>query len=113
MHLDCTGKGSPTVILAAGLDDFSAMWSLVQPEVARITQVCSYDRSGLGWSERSQAVTSASMVKKLHTLLVNAKVDGPYILVGHSFGGALVRLYAHEYPDEVAGIVKISDIPIA
>lgn len=111
MHLYCTGKGSPTVILAAGLDDFSAMWSLVQPEVANITRVCSYDRSGLGWSERSRhAATSASMVKELHTLLVNAKVEGPYVLVGHSFGGALVRLYSHEYPDEVAGIVLVDSV---
>lgn len=112
MHLYCTGQGSPTVILAAGLDDYSMVWSLVQPEVARTVRVCSYDRSGLGWSETSpDPRTSENMVKELHTLLVNAKEENSFVLVGHSFGGALVRLYAHKYPTEVAGMVLVDAAP--
>ena len=111
-HLYCTGEGSPTVILAAGLDDFSIFWSKVQPEISKSTRVCSYDRAGLGWSEAStNPRTSGNMVKELHTLLVNANVGDPYVLVGHSFGGALVRLYAHDYPDEVVGMVLVDAAP--
>jgi pimeloyl-ACP methyl ester carboxylesterase len=112
MHLYCTGPGRPTVILVAGLDDFSVMWSSVQTEVARTMRVCSFDRSGLGWSEPSSAPrTSENMVKELHALLDTAKVESPYVLVGHSFGGALVRLYAHDYPNEVAGMVLVDAAP--
>jgi len=112
MHIHCTGEGSPTVILEAGLDDFSIFWSQVQPEIAQSVRVCSYDRAGLGWSEPSpNPRTSETMVKELHILLVNAKLDPPYVLVGHSFGGALVRLYAHLYPDEVMGMVLADSAP--
>lgn len=112
MHLYCTGQGSPTLILVAGLDDFSVMWSPVQTEVARTMRVCSYDRAGLGWSEPGSAPrTSENMVKELHALLDTAKVESPYVLVGHSFGGALVRLYAHDYPNEVAGMVLVDAAP--
>ena len=112
MHSHCTGEGSPTVLLEAGLDDFSIFWSLVQAEIAETTRVCSYDRAGLGWSEPNPSPrTSETMVDELHRLLVNAKVDPPYILVGHSFGGALTRLYAHKYPDEVLGMVLVDAAP--
>ena len=112
MHIYCTGEGSPTVILAAGLDDFSIFWSQVQPEIAKVTRICSYDRAGLGWSEPgSSPRTSGTMMDELHTLLINAKVDPPHVLVGHSFGGALMRLYAHNYPDEVAGMVLVDAAP--
>ncbi len=108
MHINCVGQGSPTVVLAVGLDDFSIPWAFVQPEVAKFTRVCSYDRAGLGWSEPSPNLrTSRTMVEELHTLLVNAPVEKPYVLVGHSFGGALVRLYAHDYPDQVTGMVLV------
>ncbi len=112
MHIDCMGEGSPAVILAAGLDDFSIFWSLVKPEIAKETQVCTYDRAGLGWSETSpNPRTSETMVQELHSLLVNANVEAPYIMVGHSFGGALVRLYAHHYPNDVAGMVLVDAAP--
>lgn len=112
MHIHCMGKGSPTVILAAGLDDFSIFWSLVQPETAQTTRVCSYDRAGLGWSEPSSSPrTSETMVDELHELLVNARVDPPYVLVGHSFGGALMRLYAHKHPNDIAGMVLVDAAP--
>ena len=108
MHIFCTGQGSPTVIMDAGNNDFSVVWARVQPEVARFTRVCAYDRAGFGWSEPGlQPRTSETMVKELHTLLVNARVEKPYVLVGHSFGGMNMRLYFHDYPDEVAGMVLV------
>jgi len=111
-HLYCTGDGSPTVILVAGLDDFSLVWSLVQPEISKMTRVCSYDRAGLGWSEASpDPRKSQNMVKELHTLLTIANINAPYVLVGHSFGGALMRLYAHNYPDEFVGMILVDAAP--
>ena len=108
MHIYCTGSGSPTVILEAGLNDFFVSWSKVQPEVARVTRVCAYDRAGLGWSEASpRPRTSEAMVEELHGLLKNTGVAGPYILVGHSFGGINVRLFAQKFPDDVVGMVLV------
>lgn len=108
MHIYCTGEGSPTVILEAGLNDFFVSWSRVQPEVARVTRVCSYDRAGLGWSEASPYPrTSEVMVQELHTLLGSTGIPGPYVLVGHSFGGINMRLFAQQYPDEVVGMVLV------
>jgi len=111
MHINCTGQGSPTVILAAGMGDFSLTWANIQPEVAKYTRVCSYDRAGLGWSETSpHPRTATKMMAELHTLLVNAKVEGPYVLVGHSLSGMLVRVYAHNYPGEVVGMVLVDSL---
>ena len=108
MHIFCTGQGSPTVIMDAGNNDFSVVWARVQPEVARFTRVCAYDRAGFGWSEPGlEPRTSEIMVKELHILLVNAMVEKPYVLVGHSFGGMNMRLYLHDYPDEVTGMVLV------
>lgn len=108
MHINCVGQGSPIVILEAGTGDFSLIWAYVQPEVAEDTRVCSYDRAGFGWSEASpHPRTGNVMVKELHTLLVKANVQGPYVLVGHSLGGLLARVYIHNYPDEVAGLVLV------
>lgn len=108
MHIYCTGQGSPTVILEAGLNDFFVSWSKVQPEIAGLTSVCSYDRAGLGWSEASpHPRTSDVMVDELHSLLVKSRIEGPYILVGHSFGGILMRQFAQKYPEEVRGIVLV------
>jgi pimeloyl-ACP methyl ester carboxylesterase len=108
LHLNCTGQGSPTVIMEAGLNDFSLQWALVQPEVARFTRVCTYDRAGLGWSDPSPlARTSESIVDELHKLLTTAGIEGPFVLVGHSFGGIIMRLYAHQHPHEVAGMVLV------
>ena len=108
LHINCTGEGSPTVILEAGWADYSATWMYVQPEVAKTTRVCSYDRAGYGWSDPSLYPRTASRrADELHTLLVNANVQGPYVLVGHSLGGMLMRVYAHNYPDEVVGMVLV------
>ncbi|HSL43905.1 MAG TPA: alpha/beta hydrolase, partial [Anaerolineales bacterium] len=108
LHLNCTGSGSPTVVIDAGHADSSASWGWVQPEVARTTRVCTYDRAGMGWSEASPYPrTARQFAKELHILLANASEPGPYVLVGHSLGGYTVRVYAHDYPDEVAGLVLI------
>ena len=109
LHINCVGTGSPTVVIEAGWGDWSATWSSrVQPEVAGTTRICTYDRAGLGWSEPGPLPrTSQQFVQELHTLLVNADIAGPYVLVGHSLGGLTVRLFAHEYPAEVAGVVLV------
>lgn len=108
LHMLSMGTGGPTVILDAGLGNMGADWELVQPEIAKFTQVVSYDRAGNGWSEASpHPRTSQQIVKELHALLENGNVPKPYILVGHSFGGGNVQLYAATYPDEVAGIVLV------
>ena len=108
LHINCTGNGGPTVVLDAGIGCSSLGWSLVQPEIAKFTRVCSYDRAGMGWSDTSSSSrTSKHIVQELHTLLKNAGIPGPYILVGHSFGGMNARLYANMYPNEVAGIVLV------
>jgi pimeloyl-ACP methyl ester carboxylesterase len=108
LHFDCTGRGGPAVVLEAGAGDFSFDWSRVQPEVARFTRVCSYDRAGSAWSDPGPTPrTMHQEVFELHTLLRKAKVRGPYVLVGHSYGGLLVRLYTRQYPREVAGMVLV------
>jgi pimeloyl-ACP methyl ester carboxylesterase len=108
LHLYCQGEGSPTVVIEAGQGDFGLSWVRVQPEVAQATRICVYDRAGLGWSDPSpRPRTVAVMVDELHTLLTNAGISGPYVLVGHSLGGMVVRLYAHHYPQDVAGMVLV------
>jgi len=102
------GEGSPTVVIEAGWGDSSASWGWVQPEVAKTTRVCTYDRAGTGWSEVSpEPRTAREFAKELHALLTNANERGPYVLVGHSLGGYTVRVYAHEYAGEVAGLVLV------
>src|SRR3712207_9386654 len=88
LHINCVGTGSPTVVIDAGLGDWSASWSSgVQPEAARSTRVCAYDRAGMGWSERGPLPRTAErFAEELHTLLRNANISGPYVLVGHSAG---------------------------
>lgn len=109
LHLHCSGEPSatePTVILEAGAGGFSVDWSLVQPEVARFARVCSYDRAGLGWSELgAHPRTLRQVVWELHTLLGKAALRPPIVLVGHSAGGILARLYALTFPSEVVGMV--------
>jgi pimeloyl-ACP methyl ester carboxylesterase len=109
LHLYCTGQGSPTVVLESGLGGPALLWALVQRELQKTTRVCSYDRAGLGWSDAGPLPrTSQQMVNELHMLLHNAGIEGPYVLVGHSLGGLNVRLFAHDYPDETAGIVLVA-----
>jgi len=114
LHINCTGEGSPTVVIESGWGDSSASWGWVQPEVAKTTRICTYDRAGMGWSEASpQPRTAREYAKELHTLLAKANEPGPYVLVGHSMGGFTVIVYAHDYPAEVSGLVLIDaqDLP--
>lgn len=111
LHLNIQGNGSPTVIFENGSADFSFVWSLVQPEVAKFTKTVSYDRSGYAWSEPGPMPrTSKQICFELHTALQNAGIKGPYILVGQSFGGFLVRAFARYYPNEVSGMVLVEAV---
>lgn len=108
MHIHCMGEGRPTVILETLSGGTSSYWGWVQPRVAEKTRVCVYDRAGRGWSEPDpEPITLARTVRNLHTLLVNASVEGPYLLVGHSIGGIYVRQFAAEYPQDVVGMVLV------
>lgn len=108
LSMDCSGQGSPTVILDTGLGVPAAGWKFVQPEVAKFARVCSYDRAGYGWSTPGPMPrTSGEIVKELHALLAASGEQGPYVLVAHSFGGFNVRVYTKEYPADVAGLVLV------
>jgi pimeloyl-ACP methyl ester carboxylesterase len=111
LHLNCLGSGSPTVIFDSGLRDDSLAWYKVQPTLAGQTRACTYDRAGLGWSDPSPLPrTSRVMATELHTLLQNAQVRGPYILVGHSLGGMNTRMFAALYPHETVGMVLVDSV---
>ncbi len=108
MHLYTTGSGGPAVVLDPGLGCNALGWQLVQPEIAKFTKVVSFDRPGHGWSDESPLErTSQNIVTELHTALHKANIPGPYILVGHSFGGLNARLFASLYPNEVLGVVLV------
>jgi pimeloyl-ACP methyl ester carboxylesterase len=109
MHLDCEGQGAPTVVLESGLWDDSIVWHNVQPEIAKLTRVCSYDRAGLGYSDPrpDQVPDSRNIAQNLHMLLAKAGVSPPYVLVGHSLGGIHIRVYENLYPSDVVGMVLV------
>jgi pimeloyl-ACP methyl ester carboxylesterase len=110
LHLQISGEASarPTVILAAGMGSFSSNWYWVQEELSAETQVVSFDRAGLGWSDPAPAVQDAyDSAADLHAALENAEIGGPYIIVGHSYGGLVVRAFTDLYPDEVVGMVLV------
>jgi pimeloyl-ACP methyl ester carboxylesterase len=108
MNIDCSGQGSPTVILESGSGGPSVDWLMVQPEVAKFSHVCSYDRAGYGWSESGpEPRSSLQIAHELNQLLQAAGEKGPYILVGHSMGGYDIRVYAAQYPNDVAGVVLV------
>ena len=111
LHAHCSGSGWPAVIFEAGMAASSLSWSLVQPRVATATRTCSYDRSGLGWSEPAAASLSArANAETLHRLLQALGVPPPRVFVGHSYGTFVIREYARRYPDAVAGIVLVDPI---
>src|SRR5215217_624011 len=108
LHINCIGQGSPTVILEAANLGMPAHWVRVQQQLAQTTRVCSYDRAGLGWSERGPEPRDARQISgELHTLLKGADIEGPYVLVGHSYGGLYAQMYAARYPNQVAGVVLV------
>jgi pimeloyl-ACP methyl ester carboxylesterase len=111
LHIHCAGTGAPTVVIDAGLGDWSTAWAWVQPRVAQATRVCAYDRAGNGWSEAGPLPrTAAQYAKELHALLRAANIPGPYVLVGHSLGGFAARVFTGMYPSEVAGVVLIDSM---
>lgn len=108
LHLHGTGEGGPTVLLEAGIAASSVSWFAIQRELSTTMRVCSYDRAGLAWSEpanRSRA--PRVMIEELRTLLARAGETGPFIVVGHSFGGLLARVYRDHHPEEIAGLVLL------
>ncbi len=110
LHLNVKGeaKGSPTVILEAGMASISSNWGWVQNELAKITRVVSYDRASLGWSDAgTKPLDAAKSARELHTALARMGIEAPYVLAGHSYGGLVVRMFTHLYPDEVSGMVLV------
>ena len=108
LYLSCVGSGSPTVVLEPGAGATSSQMGWIAPAVARDTRVCVYDRAGRGWSEPADTPQDgARIATDLHTLLHRAGETGPYVLPGHSFGGLYVRIFAAQYPNEVAGLVLV------
>jgi pimeloyl-ACP methyl ester carboxylesterase len=108
LHLWCTGEGAPAVILDAGLGGTSAGWGFVQPEVARFTRVCSYDRAGMGYSDSGPSPRTARRIaNELAELLARSGIAGPVVLVGESIAGFNVRLFAADHPGRAAGLVLV------
>ncbi len=108
MRLDCTGQGSPTLVLDAGLGNDGLVWSGVQPVLSRTTRVCSYDRAGMGWSNPVPPPRDADHIAdQLHSLLAVAGINGPIVLMGHSIAGMYIRAYAARYPAQVAGLIFV------
>jgi len=105
VHLYCVGSGSPAVVIVGA--GYSFDWALVQPDVSKFTQVCAYDHSGIAWSDPGPTDSCSIRVSEIHSALRNAKISGPFVLVGHSLGALVARLYAAKYPDDVAGMVIV------
>src|ERR1051325_1518411 len=100
MHINCTGTGSPTVVVEMGVGDFSTDWVFIQNAVSKFTRICTYDRAGYAWSDPGPLPRTYPQINlELHELLAAAKERGPFVLVGHSFGGPLVRSYTKIYPN--------------
>lgn len=108
LNLYCMGRGSPAVVFDSGWEDWAPAWAVVQPQVAKWTRACSYDRAGAGFSDPGPMPrTSLRIADELHSALYNAGVKGPYILVGHAFGGDPVRTFAQRYTADTAGLVLV------
>jgi pimeloyl-ACP methyl ester carboxylesterase len=111
LHIIIMGEreaGKPAIVMDAGVGNNSLDWQIVQAKLAEFSQTISYDRAGYGWSENSQSTrTTERIVEELHTLLHNADIEPTYLLLGHSFGGIHIRVFAEKYPEETAGIVLI------
>ncbi len=111
LHINCTGAGSPTVIMEAGPNDSSVIWQLVQPDISKFTRVCSYDRAGFGWSDAAnEPRSSLNIANELARLLTRAAVPGPYVLVGHDFGTLDLRVFTARHRQDVAGMVFVDSV---
>ena len=108
MFMECTGSGSPTIVLDAGLGNDSTIWANVQPALAKTTRVCAYDRAGFGLSQARPAPRDADHIAaELHGLLIQANIARPIVLMGHSIAGIYMRDYAARYPEDLAGLVFV------
>jgi pimeloyl-ACP methyl ester carboxylesterase len=112
LNLYCMGSGSPTVVFDSGWEDWAPAWSTVQPQIARWTRACSYDRAGAGFSDPGPMPrSSVRIATELHTALHRANIAGPYILVGNAFGGDNARTFADLYMGELRGWSWMTPIP--
>jgi pimeloyl-ACP methyl ester carboxylesterase len=108
LHLHCSGAGFPVVVFDAALGGSSISWTLVQPRIAALTRACAYDRAGFGWSDAGPMPRTAGLIaRELLALLDRAGEPPPYVLVGHSFGALVVRLFAARHPELTAGLVFV------
>ena len=108
LHVNCSGHGHPTVVVENGLGDFSFDWVLVQKQVSTFTRMCTYDRAGYAWSDPGpQPRTFAQINLELRAALAQLREKGPYVMVGHSYGGPVVRNFAIVYPKDVAAMVQV------
>lgn len=111
LNIDCRGEGRPAVIFESGLAASALSWTFVQPEIARFARACSYDRAGLGFSPRSQTRrTLANITDELRDMLRAAGVNPPYVFVGHSYGGLILRHFAERWRSDVAGLVFVDPV---
>jgi pimeloyl-ACP methyl ester carboxylesterase len=111
LYLECSGSGSPAVVLQSGLGNSATAWERIAPVVAQSTTVCAYDRAGHNRSDEAGVQDSVAVAKDLHDLLAKAAIQGPYVMVGHSSGGPYIRGYFASYPDDVAGMAFIDAQP--
>jgi pimeloyl-ACP methyl ester carboxylesterase len=111
LHIHCVGSGKPTVVVENGLGDYSFDWALVERRVSEFARICTYDRAGYAWSDPGpKPRTFAQINLELHDALAKLGERPPFVLVGHSFGGPVVRQYALTYPGEVAGMVLVDSV---
>lgn len=112
LHASCSGRGDPFVLLESAIAGSSLSWALVQPEIAKLTEVCAYDRAGLAWSDPPSCPrTLSSILDDLSSLIARVAGGRPLVLVGHSFGSLVVRAYAARHPGRIVGVVMV-DPPI-
>lgn len=112
LHVHITGAGSPTIVFESGIAASSVSWEPVRREVAKFARVCTYDRAGLGWSDAADAPRSLeNVLGDFRLLLKNLRIDDPFVLVGHSFGGLAALQFACRYPSQLAGLVLVDPLP--
>ena len=108
MYVDCLGENKPTILVDVGIAESSASWYKIAKELSKNTRICLYDRAGYGWSDSGRGErTTATIVHELKLLVKRAEIPGPYIIVGHSFGGFTARYFAARFPENVAGLVLV------
>lgn len=111
LHVNVTGQGGPAVVLEAGIAASSLSWAIVAKKVAGLATIISYDRAGFGWSDPApHGCTALDGARDLAALLERMRIAGPFLLVGHSFGGLLVRVFQQQYPERVAGLVLVDPV---